>query len=280
LKIFLTGHTGFIGSELYSLLKYTHFSVISLERDDLKTKDSIHDFFKLHHANSDDLLIHLACVGVNTTASLEDCLKFNLLTSLNLCNVACEFGIAKYVFTGSCFEYGLSGNTINFLDEDSNLLPTGSYATSKVISYYALKELFSNKNAVIAYLRLFQVYGESESENRLFPSLLKAAKSGSDFEMSDGEQIRDFIHVSHVINYIFRLIENFQLYSNFNIFNVCSGVPTSVKDFANYHWARVNARGKIFFGRKNRKNEFARIVGTTNKIDNAKIVPFELYTHL
>lgn len=280
MKIFLTGHTGFIGSELYSLLKSTHFSVISFERNDLRSKDNIYDFLKLHRANSDDLLINLACVGVNATESLEDCLKFNLLTTLNLCNIACDFGIAKYIFTGSCFEYGLSGNTNNFLDEDSNLLPTGSYATSKVISYYALKEFFSNNSAVVAYLRLFQVYGESESGNRLFPSLLKAAQSGDDFEMSDGEQVRDFIHVSHVNNYLFRLVENFKLYSNFNILNVCSGVPTSVKDFANYHWARVNAKGKILFGRKKRKNEFARIVGTTKIKNNAQIDPFDSYPYL
>ena len=280
MKIFLTGYTGFIGGELHSLLITLKFSVISLSRKDLKTKDSINEFFKLHRANSDDLLIHLACAGVNSTAPLEECLKFNLITSLDLCKIACYFGITKYIFTGSCFEYGLSGNTNNFLDEDCKLLPTGSYATSKVISYYALKELFSTTTSVITYLRLFQVYGESEAENRLFPSLIKTAKSGGDFEMSDGEQVRDFIHVRDVINYIVRVIENFNSYSNFNTLNVCSGVPTSVKDFACFHWSRVNAKGKILFGIKKRKNEFERIVGTTNKVNNAKLDPFTFYKHL
>ena len=49
-------------------------------------------------------------------------------------------------------------------------------------------------------MRLFQVFGEGESENRLWPSLKKAAISGENVDMTKGEQLRDFIPVEDVAN--------------------------------------------------------------------------------
>ena len=47
-------------------------------------------------------------------------------------------------------------------------------------------------------MRIFQVYGKGEASERLWPSLIRAAKNGDDFEMTKGEQIRDFIDVRKV----------------------------------------------------------------------------------
>ena len=41
--------------------------------------------------------------------------------------------------------------------------------------------------------RIFQVFGEGEHETRFWPSLHRAAQAGDDFEMTLGEQVRDFI---------------------------------------------------------------------------------------
>lgn len=51
-------------------------------------------------------------------------------------------------------------------------------------------------------LRLFRVYGEGENKNRLWPSLIKAARSGKNFSMTKGKQKRDFININSAVKII------------------------------------------------------------------------------
>jgi GDP-4-dehydro-6-deoxy-D-mannose reductase len=251
-----------------------------MKREDLLSKKTIRNFFDLNPPSCNDFLIHLACAGVNSSENFIDSIEFNFIRTIDLLYISYKFGINRYVFIGSCFEYGLTGNDQEFLNEYSILNPCGSYSTSKVICYYALKEFFRMSDAQCYYLRLFQVYGESEAKGRLYRSLISAAINGEDFLMSDGSQIRDFIHINNVVIYIYNLIKSSTFKRNFNTLNVCSGIPTSVRSFAEFHWNRLNANGKLIFGEINKKDNFNRLVGSTVIRDNEKLDPFYLYTNI
>ena len=47
----------------------------------------------------------------------------------------------------------------------------------------------------LVVMRLLHIYGEGESQERLWPSLKKAQLAGEDFPMTHGEQTRDFTPV-------------------------------------------------------------------------------------
>jgi nucleoside-diphosphate-sugar epimerase len=72
------------------------------------------------------------------------------------------------------------------------------YPTSKAAASTATIGLANTTKANLFLGRIFQVFGEGEAENRLWPSLRKAALAGEDFPMTPGEQIRDFIPVEDV----------------------------------------------------------------------------------
>ena len=77
--------------------------------------------------------------------------------------------------------------------------------------------------------------------------------------MSQGNQVRDFTHVYDVVN---ALIDEIDLISEFQIVNVCSGVGTSIRDFASYHWSKMNAKGSLLFGNiPSKDNDLKRLVG-------------------
>ena len=86
-------------------------------------------------------------------------------------NVAKAAGIDKFVVTGSCFEYGLSGLNYQFIRKcaiNTNKLTQHQRHASVAFTQWALQNDVSFK-----VLRLFQIYGPGELETRLWPSLIK-----------------------------------------------------------------------------------------------------------
>jgi dTDP-6-deoxy-L-talose 4-dehydrogenase (NAD+) len=71
------------------------------------------------------------------------------------------------------------------------------------------------------------MYGEGQSAKSIY-SLLSAAVGREDphFDMSGGEQIRDYLHIDAVASALVRL--SF-LERNSGIVNVCSGTPRSLR---------------------------------------------------
>ena len=125
-------------------------------------------------------------------------------------------------------------------------------------AYERTKYLFSNLSISLSkefktkcrIMRLFNVYGEGESNKRLWPSLKKAAEFNRDFKMTNGTEIRDFISVDEVVKKILSAT-NFKISSNYfpQIWHIASGKPISVRRFAQKKWKEFNAKGKLLFGR-------------------------------
>jgi nucleoside-diphosphate-sugar epimerase len=116
-------------------------------------------------------------------------------------------------------------------------------------------------------LRIFQVFGEGESPSRLWPSLRDAALSGSDYPMTMGEQIRDFISVEEVAKSFVRALyfDGVELASPV-IKNVGTGNPQTVLEFSEYWWGKWKAKGQLIVGDiPYRDNEVMRYVPMVEK---------------
>ena len=256
--ILITGSTGFIGKNFYSFARERREMIILAPRYlfDLTIEEQC-DYLS---QNKVSCLIHLAAAGVtNSRSSFYDNFQFNVIKSNQLIDSALKVGCTNFIVAGSCFEYGLTGNTVQFLDVGDQLMPVGYHAISKAALFLYLKTKFEKLRLNFSYLRLFQVYGQNEHQSRLYPSLYKAAITGQDFPMSSGEQIRDFIHVDDVCKTIDKAID---LNIGWNVQNVCMGIPLSVLEFAQLQWKSLNAKGQLLPGKIHQKQStLLRLVG-------------------
>lgn len=179
-----------------------------------------------------------------------------------LCKQAYESNINKFIIGGSCFEYGRSGERYQFIPTTAALEPITNYATSKAVASILLYGWASKNNISMHIMRFFHVYGEGEHENRLWPSLKSAALSGRDFEMTKGEQVRDFISVDELVYHIIQSL-SFNLITPGvpKISNIGSGNILTVYEFCSYWWQKWGAKGKLIVGKvPYRENEVMRYV--------------------
>lgn len=273
MRIFLTGGTGFIGSHVLKALLTEGHSVVAmqypgtspvipLECDPEWIEGSLEDSYSAV-LQTCDAFVHLAAVGVNPQqATWENCFKWNVVASLNLWQQAVNAGIRRFVICGSCFEYGRSAERYDFIPTDAPLEPTGAYHASKAAATMAAMGLAVDFDLELLVVRPFHVYGEGEPPTRFWPALKKAALAGENFEMTFGEQIRDFIAVEDVAAKITDLLTNAELNSGHPVIkNLGNGVPVTLRDFAKEWWVKWSASGHLNFGAMPyRENETMRYV--------------------
>lgn len=272
MKIFVTGGTGFIGSHFVMKCLAEGHSVRALRRAGSKPRVQLHKhpewleypFEKLEEKDFDgcDVLVHLAAHSANVPYdSLENCLHWNVTIPLRMADRAVKSGIKRFIVAGSCFEYGSSGQRYDYIPTTAPLEPNQTYPTSKAAATIAWAGFAREKALKLSILRIFQVYGEGEAAGRLWPSILKAALDGDDYNMTLGEQVRDFINVKQVAQYFVDELKKSPQDGVPSIQNVGTGKPQTVASFAKSIWKKYNATGKLNIGAiPYRNNEVMRFV--------------------
>jgi len=279
MRVFLTGGTGFIGSHVLKQLLASDIEVIAHRRKksscpNIPIDGTVNWLTKpvseVEHVDFKgvDVLLHMASHSVQFPFdTLENNIHFNVLEPLRMFEKAFKAGVTKYVVAGSCFEYGLSGERFEFIPTDAPLEPTNDYAASKAMSFLAFRQFALNKGVSLSYQRIFHAFGEGQPENRLWPSIKKAALEGKDLELTPGEQIRDFVPVDEVASKLIEASVSVIDSDNFlRIENVGSGLPQSITDFTNYWWDFWGATGNLKIGAiPYRDNEVMRFVPFVKK---------------
>jgi nucleoside-diphosphate-sugar epimerase len=272
-KILLTGATGFIGSWFLNEAHKKNIEVFAFRAPASKPKINLdlqpvwleapYEKFSKIKLPKVDALIHLGAHSANVPYdTLERCIYWNVVKVIELFQSAKAQGVEKFLITGTSFEYGLSADLYDKVPTTAALRPTKTYPVSKAMAYLALHQWAHDEKIKLHYTRLFQVYGAGESPNRLYPSLLRAAKHGDDLKLSAGDQIRDFIHVSDVVARLISALEFVDVeYGSPKVSNLGTGKGTSVREFANKIWSEQNAKGKLSFGAiPYREQEIMRLV--------------------
>jgi len=178
MRALLTGHKGFIGSNLLKALKSKGYHVNCIERnDDVNYKD-IEAIIK-----QCDVIFH---VGAISDTELQDCnemLECNYNSSKIIFDLARKYDV-KVVYSSSAANYG-TGNGI----------PTNIYGWSKLLAEeYGLKAC---KKFVA--LRYFNVYGPGEENKGKMASIAYQAYKAKKFKLFPGDIKRDFIFVDDVV---------------------------------------------------------------------------------
>lgn len=81
----------------------------------------------------------------------------------------------------------------------------------------------------LKWVRLFYMYGKGQNPSALIPQLEAALSRGDKvFNMSGGQQVRDYLPVELVAKYLVRIALQAKVTG---IINCCSGIPVKVEDF-------------------------------------------------
>ena len=256
MKFIVTGGAGFIGSNLVDRLLGDGHNVVvidnlkndesrrRIESNELEAWDSnnltfinenivtMTDFSTFRNAHG---MFHLAALP-QVQPSINNPLEFhsvNVNGTLNMLVACKDLGIKRFVFSSSSAVYG-----------DVKILPTTETSDLKPVSPYALHKIIGEQ-----YCQLFEkIYGLETFSLRYFnvfgprqpllgPYSLVMGKfanqllNGLPLSINgDGNQRRDFIYVADVVDANIACMNSQHI--NDNIFNIGSGINTSVNDLA------------------------------------------------
>jgi nucleoside-diphosphate-sugar epimerase len=261
MRLFVTGGTGFVGSHFVEQALALGCEVTVLRRNtasrpriplarEPRWLDKGMDQLDANDFVGCDVLVHLAAHTPNVPYdTLENCLHWNLMAPLAMMRAAQRGGVERYVVAGTCFEYGRSGERYDFIPTEAPLEPTLSYPASKAAASVAFAAFAAETKVRMTIQRIFQVYGEGEAPERLWPTLRRAAPTGEDLPLTAGEQVRDFVCVEDVASRLLVACADESLApGRAEITNLGSGHPQSIREFAERWWRHWGATGKLLFG--------------------------------
>jgi nucleoside-diphosphate-sugar epimerase len=272
MKIFVTGATGFVGGYFVrKALASGHYvrairrsaSLMAAIDSRLEWLDVSLDAVGSRHFEGCDAFVHFAAAGVSPKhASREELTYWNVTVPQLLLEKAYAAGIRRVVIAGTFAEYGLSANHYDLIPPCAPLIPTTSYASSKAACFVTCYATAIELGLELSYLRVFSAFGDGQYESNFWPALRKAALEGRDFEMTPGEQIRDYIHVEQVVlSFLYAVTRADVIAGSPVVLNVGSGVPVSMRVFAETWWQKLQATGVLKVGAlPYRPNEVMRFV--------------------
>lgn len=235
MKIVVTGATGFIGTHVITELEQRSVSPVLMLRPESITPPSFsrHPVVRIdlrappsdafERMGSPDVLIHLAWGGLPNYTSLNH-FEVELPAQYNFLKGMLQSGLKNILVTGTCFEYGMKSGSLN---EDMEATPANPYGFAKDSLRRQLGYIKDDQPFSLTWARLFYLYGSGQAENSLLPQLEQAVERGDQvFNMSGGEQLRDYLPITEVAKSLVSLaIGN----RDNGIVNVCSGEPISVR---------------------------------------------------
>jgi UDP-glucose 4-epimerase len=250
MKYLVTGGCGFIGSHLCDALVKQGHSVRILDDLSTGTTNYLPDSVELVIGNvvdpdtvkkaikGMDGCFHLAAVA-SVERSMNDWVgahKVNQQASVNLFDASRSMSInstVPIVFASSAAIYG-----------DNASLPLGESTAARPISAYGADKLGSEHHARVAWLshgvstvglRFFNVYGPRQNPDSPYSGVIsifvdRVLRGLPLIIHGKGDQTRDFIYVSDVVNYLMRAMDNQSGESS--VYNVCTGQSTSISQLA------------------------------------------------
>ena len=208
MKVFVTGHKGYIGTHLVEILKGDGHEVTGCDIglfDDCAWRASIgpdrelvKDVRQLEVSDlkGHDCIMHLAALSNDPMGEVDETLTFaiNRDASIRLAELAKDAEVPRFLFSGSCSIYG-QGQKLD-LEENDPLAPLTAYAKSKTDTEVAIMRLADDAFSP-ASLRNATAYGDSPNFriDLVVNNLLASALAYGEIRIqSDGTPWRPLVH--------------------------------------------------------------------------------------
>ena len=228
-SILVTGGAGYIGSICVDRLLTEGHSVTVVDNLSVGHRAAVAPEAAFHQADIGDLdtlrmifqqakpeaILHFAGSAL-VGESIEQPLKYfqnNTANGLALLHCAAEFGVSKFIFSSTCSTYG-NPETIP-INEEAPQNPINPYGDSKLMFERMLQWHAKQSGTESVIFRYFNAAGATprfgeyhDPETHLIPRILQTALGlhesflvfGTNHPTPDGTCIRDYIHVSDLID--------------------------------------------------------------------------------
>lgn len=192
MRIFVTGASGFIGSELCRQAENAGHEVLRLATP--HRLDALP--FALLASFKPEVAVHCAWLttpGVYTESPENALLRQQ---SLEMFRALSANGIRHFVGCGTCAEYAPS--KLDLEEDKSATAPVSHYARAKHALHTDLRNAASASSVTLSWARIFFPYGPGEHPDRLVSALFRAFQTGRREHLRTPHAVRDYIHVQDV----------------------------------------------------------------------------------
>lgn len=294
MNILITGGAGYIGSHIVEQLVKKN-NVIILDnlstgnkklinkkaifiKGDIKNRKLLSEILKRYNIQT---IIHLAA-SLNINEAEKNKLKYNLNNIQGTRNLifSCKNSkVRNFIFSSSCSVYG---NTHGGVSERKKPNPQGHYAFTKFKGEELVKKYSTKYKLRYAILRYFNVAGASlsgkigeieESHNHLIKNIaIQSLKKnpvikifGIDYSTKDGTCVRDYIHVSDLVDIHIKVLDFLEKKNKSFILNCGYGKGYSVLEIVNI-FKKINKNLTIKYQKK-RLGDIAKVYSNVKKIN-------------
>ena len=249
MKIFITGGGGFIGRHLAKYLLNNKFEITIFDDLSNSTQDMIESIGKVNFVKGDirdfellnksmqnhEFVIHLAAKTSvsDSNENQENVIDVNVNGSQNVVKSCNDCNISKLIVFSSAAVYGEGFENKPHV-ENSATNPISPYGKSKLEMENIVKDASKTSNLNSIIFRLFNVYGEGQSD--VYAGVIKkfvknAIQDKPLVIYGKGDQTRDFIHVTDLIEFIVRAIKKIDDKKG-EVYNIGTGKSISIKQLA------------------------------------------------
>ncbi|HKQ71640.1 MAG TPA: SDR family oxidoreductase [Polyangiaceae bacterium] len=213
MKVLVTGHLGYIGVEMVSVLKAAGHEVVGLDvgyydecdfrapPDDVPSLDVDLREVTADHLAGFEAVAHMAALSNDPLGDVNKQLTYdiNQHASVRLARAAKDAGVRRFLFSSSCSLYGAGGD--KHVDEKAAFFPQTPYGESKVLVEQEVARLADASFSPV-YLRNATAYGVSR---RLRADIVvnnlvgHAITTGKVLLQSDGTPWRPLVHLRDII---------------------------------------------------------------------------------
>lgn len=277
-EILVTGGAGFIGSHLVDALIAQGHSVSVMDNLSTGKRSNIHPAARFiagdirnslavrHAVNGVDAVFHLAAVA-SVQKSNEEWSTTHLTNSAGTVNVMDAARTAKdgapvpVVYASSAAVYGRSSD--NPLRESDETRPLTAYGADKLSNEFHARAAGIVHELPTCGLRFFNVYGPRQDPSSPYSGVISIfadrIAAGQDLNLfGDGNQTRDFIHVSDIVAHLLAAWRNAS--ADAPVFNACTGRAISLNDLIDT-LARCSGRTPVVHSLPARQGDIRHSVG-------------------
>ena len=269
MKILITGCAGFIGYHLSKKLSLNNDKIFGIDnlnnyydvdlkkkrlnnlssknffffKIDIKDFNNLKKFFK---KNKFDIVYHLAAqAGVRYSIfNPETYFENNLKGFFNILECCRKFKVKNLIFASTSSVYGKQ-KKFPLKENYSTDRPISFYAATKKcneIMAYSYSEIYKLKCTALRFFTVFGPFGRPDMALFKFSSSIVKNKKLELY--NSGNHTRDFTFIDDVIIYLERF-KNKKQSNYFEVFNVCSNKPISLKKYLSYIEKNLKLKAKV-----------------------------------